>query len=53
VFEEGSSTGLGLNAGAGIRLPLGGMSALIEARFHHAMGDRAVQFIPVSFGLAF
>jgi hypothetical protein len=53
VFVEGNETAFGINAGAGIRIPLGTMSAIIEARFHHAMTERAVQLIPISFGLVF
>lgn len=47
----------GVNVGGGIRFPLGGISTFLEARYHYVLGDDAtgtkVQFIPISFGVAF
>ena len=49
-----SSTEFGANAGVGVRLGLGGLSAFAEARFHHLFNDGdAIRFVPVSVGLRF
>jgi opacity protein-like surface antigen len=53
------SSGIALNGGAGIRLPLAGLSTFVEARYHYVMsedkdkGMANATFIPVSFGITF
>jgi hypothetical protein len=55
-FTESGTWNLGWNIGAGLRLPLSGFSAYIEARYH-AVSTNApnpqVTFVPLSFGVVF
>lgn len=55
LFGSGSSTDnqFGVNIGAGLRIPLTGFSAFIEARYHKMLGNSSVQFIPITFGINF
>ena len=55
LFGNGSSTDnqFGFNVGAGVRIPLTGFSAFIEARYHKMLGNSGVQFIPITFGINF
>ena len=55
LFGSGSSTDnqFGFNLGAGLRIPLTGFSAFIEARYHKKRGNSSVQFIPTTFGINF
>lgn len=55
VFGNGTSTDnqFGFNLGAGLRIPLTGFSAFIEARYHKMLGNSDVQFIPITFGINF
>jgi hypothetical protein len=57
-----SSTKVGYNGGAGLRLGLSGFSAFVEARYHYIPGasdatnggvKSSTQFIPVSVGVTF
>jgi opacity protein-like surface antigen len=49
-----SETKLGLNGGAGIDLPLSGISAFLEARYNHVFGDGGgLAFIPLVVGIRF
>ncbi len=44
----------GINAGAGIRWSISGLTTVVEARFHHVFDDHhAQQFIPLSIGILF
>lgn len=55
VFGSGTATDdqFGFNVGAGLRLPLTGFSAFVEARYHKMLGGSNVQFIPITFGINF
>jgi hypothetical protein len=46
-------TGLGLNGGAGLRLPLPGLSVFAEARLHYPLDDHQLRFVPLSIGIRF
>jgi hypothetical protein len=46
-------TGLGLNAGAGLRLPLPGLAVFAEARLHYPLDDHQLRFVPLSIGIRF
>jgi opacity protein-like surface antigen len=49
-----SDTKFGLNVGAGIELPLSGISAFLEARYHHVFGDGgSIGMIPIVVGIKF
>lgn len=52
-----SENAVGVNLGAGLRFPLGGLSTFFEARYHAMLGnDRdgtKLQFIPITFGVMF
>jgi hypothetical protein len=44
----------GLNGGGGLKVPLSGFSAFVEARYHHIFtDDGATKMVPVSFGVVF
>ncbi|HEU4990513.1 MAG TPA: outer membrane beta-barrel protein [Gemmatimonadaceae bacterium] len=50
----GNGSRPGFNAGAGIRIPLSGMTAFFEARLHKVLTDGSSYLtLPVSFGLSF
>jgi opacity protein-like surface antigen len=52
--ESDSETKFGLNGGAGVRLPLSGFTASIEARFHTVFTSESnTNFIPFSFNIVF
>ena len=52
--DAGSDTKFGLNVGAGLELPLSGISTFVEARYHHVFGDGgSLGFIPVVVGVKF
>ena len=55
LVGSGSSTDnqFGFNLGAGLRIPLTGFSAFVEARFHKMLGGSNIQFIPTTFGINF
>jgi hypothetical protein len=52
-----SKTAAGVNVGAGLRFPLGGISTFLEARYHAMLGNDTdatkFQYIPISFGVQF
>jgi hypothetical protein len=52
AHNEERVTNLGFNVGAGIRLPLPGLSVFAEARLHNPF-DQEVRFVPVSLGFRF
>jgi len=44
----------GFNIGAGLKIPLTGFGAHVEARYHHvSVGGGTFSFIPVTFGVTF
>jgi hypothetical protein len=44
----------GWNAGAGIKLPLSGFQAFIEARYNRiSASGGSMEFVPVTFGIMF
>ena len=55
----GSVTKVGLNGGAGLRVPMHGLDTFVEARYHwiSTRGAKdlrnAITFVPISFGLTF
>lgn len=52
--EEGSTTNVGANIGAGVRLGLPGLSAFAEARLHNLFSEGShTRFVPLSLGLSF
>jgi hypothetical protein len=55
--NAGSKTVGGVNAGGGIRFPLGLLSTFIEARYHHMLGNAADNtnwhYVPITFGVSF
>lgn len=52
--DEGSTTNVGANVGAGVRLGLPFLSVFAEARLHNIFSDDgATRFIPVSVGIRF
>ncbi|HSJ24545.1 MAG TPA: outer membrane beta-barrel protein [Longimicrobiales bacterium] len=53
AHDEERETNLGVNIGAGARLPLPGLGVFVEARYHAPFGDHALRFVPVSFGIRF
>lgn len=55
---ETSATKLGINGGAGVRLPLLVMSAFLEARYHHVFADAETfggswNYLPIVVGIEF
>lgn len=51
---DGSTTNLGVNFGAGVRMPLPGLTLFVEARLHNLFSEgEQTRFIPLSFGFAF
>jgi hypothetical protein len=52
---EVTHSGMGLNAGAGLKFPLGMISPFVEARYHMMFGDqnKDVKFVPITFGVSF
>lgn len=49
-----SQSNLGFNIGAGVKLPLPGISTFVEARYHRVRQDNgSVSFVPVTVGLMF
>lgn len=52
-----NTTKFGLNAGAGLRFPLAGFNAFLEARYHRVRSGRfvfgTVTYIPIVFGITF
>jgi hypothetical protein len=53
--SEVTHNGMGVNAGAGLKFPLGVISPFVEARYHMMFGDanKDVKFVPVTFGVSF
>src|SRR5690606_20171687 len=52
--DHESTTDLGFNGGAGIRIGLPGLSVFAEARIHHIPGDtESHRFAPITLGLRF
>jgi opacity protein-like surface antigen len=52
VFDD-SDTGIGWNLGGGLRFPLTGFSAYVEARYHTVSSTPNATFTPIVFGLRF
>ncbi len=52
---EVTHNGMGLNAGAGLKFPLGVISPFVEVRYHMMFGDanKDVKFVPITFGVSF
>jgi hypothetical protein len=51
---DGETTEVGVNAGGGIEFGLAGLSAFLEARYHHGFdAGEHVRFVPVSIGIRF
>jgi hypothetical protein len=52
---EVTHNGMGVNAGAGMKFPLGAISPFVEARYHMMFGDanKDVKFVPITFGVSF
>lgn len=51
---DASDTKFGLNVGAGLELPLSGITTFVEARYHHVFGDGgSLGFIPLVVGVKF
>jgi hypothetical protein len=54
VIRTSTQTKFGINAGAGVRVQLGGFAAFVEARWHDIYtSGNSIQMVPVSFGLRF
>ena len=60
VTVSSSATKLGLNGGAGLDLPLSGIAAFVEARFHYIFSDSGnnglgynASFVPIVVGVHF
>jgi hypothetical protein len=55
LTTEVTQSGMGVNAGAGLRFPLGALSPFVEARYHAMLGDKnkGVHFVPITFGVSF
>jgi hypothetical protein len=53
--SEITNNAMGLNAGAGLKFPLGMLSPFVEARYHMMLGDanKDVKFVPITFGVSF
>ncbi len=52
-FNTTSENKFGFNVGGGIRLPLVGFEAFLEARYHNAIDTNGFTFVPVTFGVKF
>jgi opacity protein-like surface antigen len=50
---DNSDTGVGWNLGGGLRFPLTGFSAYVEARYHSVSSTPNATFTPIVFGLRF
>lgn len=48
-----SRTDFGINAGAGAKFQLSGLSTFVEARLHSITGDPQLQYVPITFGIEF
>lgn len=48
-----SGTGLGIDIGGGVKVPVGGMRGYGELRYHSVGGTGGVDFIALTFGLLF
>ncbi len=57
LTEYDNATKFGLNAGGGVRFPLGPLNAFLDARYHRVRSDRfvsrSVTYIPIVLGLTF
>ena len=60
VSGTDSRNNFGVNGGAGLRFRLAEVDAFVESRYHAALGaigsgddERAAQYIPITFGIAF
>lgn len=54
AFGDGSQTKVGINAGAGFDVKMGGAGLFIEGRFHNVFADPSSrQFIPLTVGIRF
>jgi hypothetical protein len=52
--DEGSTTNVGANLGAGVRVGLPGLTVFGEARLHNLFSDGgSTRFVPISFGISF
>lgn len=51
-FGTTTRSGMGFNIGGGVRLPLTGFSAFVEARYHKMSGEN-IAYVPVTFGINF
>lgn len=52
LFDAESRSDFGWNLGGGVRFPLSGFSAYVEARYH-SVSNVSVQFAPIVFGVVF
>lgn len=53
-YEGESETDLGLNGGAGLRIPLTGFNTFVEARFHSVFSEgENTNYLPIVFGIEF
>lgn len=53
LLRDESDTGVGWNLGGGLRFPLTGFSAYVEARYHSVSSTPNATFTPIVFGLRF
>lgn len=57
LTEYDNTTKFGLNAGGGLRFPLGPLNAFLDGRYHRVKSDRFVSgkvtYIPIVFGFTF
>ena len=54
TIRSHTQTKLGLNAGAGVTIPVAGVRTFVEARYHDAFtNNRHTGFVPVVFGTQF
>lgn len=55
LTEYDNTTKFGLNAGGGLRFPLGPLNGFLEARYHRVKSDRfvsgSVTYVPIVFGV--
>ena len=54
TIRSRTQTKLGLNAGAGVTIPVAGVRTFVEARYHDAFtNNRHTGFVPIVFGIQF
>jgi opacity protein-like surface antigen len=52
-FGSRSSTGVGVNGGAGLRFELSDVTTFVEARYHMVSGDAKIRILPITLGILF